>query len=123
MNKLILNASTTAALGFFFLLALGSKGDPNAKGGEGGAPAVTETVSEGRMTASGKQPPNFDSVLATCNNKKEGKCDEFYGFVPKFSPDDCPKEGGEWQRGGAPCPKANLLGTCHYPQSKQGEPG
>src|SRR5262249_9445600 len=38
-------------------------------------------------------------------------------------PDDCPKEGGVWSRTGAPCPKEGLVGTCHYPQTKQGEPG
>ena len=56
--------------------------------------------------------------------KKAGQCGEFYGIIPKFSPDLCQKDGGNFATSTPkynPCPKEKLIGTCHYVQSERGE--
>jgi hypothetical protein len=119
----VLHASSTAGLGLFFLLALGSGGSTKTDTGEGGAAAATNNaLGENKVSVSGSTLPNFEYVRATCLKKAEGTCDEFYGLIPKFTPGDCAKDG-VFGLSGSSCPKEGLIGTCHYPQSKAGEPG
>jgi hypothetical protein len=126
-RALLLN--TASALGLALLLAFAT-----GSGGKGGATSDSDASasptssdpSEPKVSVSGKTPPNFEYIRGTCDKPKTGQCDEFYGLIPKFSPDSCKEAGGTFTTttpSPHPCPKANLIGTCHYEQSKAGAPG
>jgi hypothetical protein len=121
-RSIVVHASSVAAVGSFFLLALGS-GGTKTDSGEGGSTSASPALGESKVSVCGKALPNYEYIRATCLKKAEGTCDELYGLIPKFTPTDCPKEGGVFGLSGTSCPKEGLLGTCHYPQSKAGEPG
>jgi hypothetical protein len=131
LTSLLQNGACAGGLFLLLLAALGSK--PNAGAGAGGDAGSTTTTSanddptEPKVSVSGKKVPNYEYIRGTCENvKKTGQCDEFYGLIPKFSPDMCKTEGGNFVTTTPkpnPCPKENLIGTCHYEQSRAGEPG
>lgn len=135
-RHIVLNAASAVGLGVLLLAAAGSK--PNAgSGGDGGAASTSSSTSatsatdgdptEPKVSVAGKKVPNYEYIRGTCENVKgTGQCDEFYGLIPKFSPDMCKTDGGKFTTSSPkpnPCPKESLIGTCHYPQSRAGEPG
>jgi len=122
--------SSLAVLSFFALCAMGSASKGQKSDGTD-PPAASGTLTsadptEPKVSISGKAVPNYEYIRATCDNRAAGKCDEFYGMVPTFTPDDCPKNGGVFTTSFPTphaCPKENIIGTCHYIQSAAGEPG
>jgi hypothetical protein len=121
--SIVLNTASAFGLVGLLLLATGS----GSKGGtDSDASSASSDTSEPKVAVSGKSPPNYEYIRGTCDNPKTGECDEYYGLIPKFAPDECKKEGGVFTISFPtphPCPKANLVGTCHYVQSKAGDPG
>jgi hypothetical protein len=124
--------NTASAFGLALLLAFatgsGGKGGTTSDADASATPTSSDpsAPSEQKVSVSGKVPPNFEAIRGTCDKPKLGQCDEFYGLIPKFSPDSCKDAGGTFTTSTPsphPCPKANLIGTCHYEQSKAGEPG
>src|SRR5262245_27715433 len=120
-------ASTCAsAVGLVALLLAAAGSKPNASaGGDGGTTTKTsadEDLTEPKVSVSGKKVPNYEYIRGTCENVRlTGQCDEFYGLIPKFSPDGCKKDGGNFTTSFPkpnPCPKEKLIGTCHYEQSR-----
>jgi hypothetical protein len=123
--SILLNTASALGLAFLVMLATGSKGSPSA---DSDAAATTSSASDSdfKVSVSGRKLPNYETIRGTCDNRSKGQCDEFYGLIPKFSPDSCKDEGGVFQTSTPkpnPCPKANLIGTCHYEQRKTGDPG
>jgi hypothetical protein len=130
MNS-VKHVSSFVALTACALLALGSSSPATSSSsepaaGDGGKGATTTSST---ITSPGRSADK-PWIMATCLKKAAGTCDEFYGLVPKFTPDDCVKEGGLFHRdtdsqpADPECPKSGLLGTCHYKASEgRDQPG
>ncbi|MFO0673637.1 MAG: hypothetical protein U0235_29135 [Polyangiaceae bacterium] len=122
--------ATGLALTALAAFALGSAPTSGSNGTtDGGATTTTSALGEPteiKVSVSGKTLPNYEYIRAICDKPKEGTCSEIYGLIPKFTPELCPKEGGTFSLaalGLHGCPKEHLVGTCHYIQSRAGEPG
>jgi hypothetical protein len=122
-------AASAAGLVLLLLAAAGSKPSGATADADAGTTTTTsaEDETEPKVSVSGKKVPNFEYIRGTCDMvAREGKCDEFYGIIPKFTPDDCKKEGGTFTTSfpkPRSCPKEKLIGTCHYEQNRSGEAG
>jgi hypothetical protein len=122
--------ASLVVLSLFALAAMGSASKGNKSDGNE-SPSASAALTSGdstepKVSVSGKTVPNYEYIRATCDNRASGECDEFYGLIPKFTPEDCPKNGGIFTTSFPTphaCPKENLIGTCHYIQSEAGEPG
>ena len=109
-----LHLASGAALVAFAFLALGSgKSSGTAAGGDGAS-----TTSAAADPAESKP-----TLIGRCNNPKDGTCDEYYNMIPTLVPDLCKNEGGEFKKGADECPKASLLGICHYKKTSSDGPG
>jgi hypothetical protein len=130
LPSLLVNGATALGLLLLVLAAAGSKPSGATAGGDAGTTSTTsadDDLTEPKVSVSGKKVPNYEYIRGTCENvKKAGQCDEYYGLIPKFSPDGCKTDGGNFVTSSPkpnPCPKENLIGTCHYEQKRAGEPG
>ena len=127
-SSILLNLASAFGLVLLVAAAAGSKSNGTASSDAGeSTTASSSDDTEPKTSVCGKAVPNFEYIRGTCDNHgKAGQCDEYYGLTPKFAPDMCKTEGGTFVTTTPkpnPCPKANLIGTCHYKQSRAGEPG
>ena len=126
-NSILLNLASAFGLVLLVAAAAGSKSNGTASDAGGATTTSSSDDTEPKTSVCGKAVPNFEYIRGTCDNqRKGGQCDEYYGLTPKFAPDMCKTEGGNFVTTTPkpnPCPKANLIGTCHYKQSRAGEPG
>jgi hypothetical protein len=125
-GTILLNVSSALGLGLLLFLATGSAKNSASGASDADNSSSSTSDTEPKVSVCGKTLPNYEYIRGTCVNTKKGQCDEYYGLIPKFAPDMCKDEGGTFQTTTptpVPCPKANLIGTCHYMQSAYGEPG
>lgn len=130
LPSVLVNGASAVGLVLLLLAAAGSKPSGATAGGDAGTTSTTSSngdETEPKVSVSGHKVPNFEYIRGTCENiKKDGQCDEFYGLIPKFAPDMCKNDGGNFTTSFPkpnPCPKEKLIGTCHHEQSRAGEPG
>src|SRR5689334_11071759 len=91
-------AASAAGLLLLLVAAAGSKPSDSSAASNTGSTTTTssdDVDTEPKTSVSGKKVPNYEYIRGTCENvQKVGQCDEFYGLIPKFSPDGCKKDGG-----------------------------
>jgi hypothetical protein len=125
-GTIILNVSSALGLALLLLLATGSAKNSASGSSDADNSSSSSSDTEPKVSVCGKTLPNYEYIRGTCVNTKQGQCDEYYGLIPKFAGDMCKDEGGQYQTTTpthVPCPRANLIGTCHYMQTAYGEPG
>ena len=81
------------------------------------APTGSATVTSG--TAAAPANPG-GGIVATCDNKQDGKCTETSGAEGMGADDSCKRLGGTYTKGATPCSHDNLLGQCARSDASSG---
>jgi hypothetical protein len=109
-----MNASNTVLA--LTILALGATacGKNTSQDGSSAGPASSASTTSAGTQAGGAVVGTANGVGATCNDPDTKICKEYLGAVPVLAADFCkgPEGHGVFTKGGSPCSREKLSGTC-----------